>query len=333
MVLQALLTAPLMSRDIFDSILYENYNSFRVSLNKYHKQGYIQMQGKKPYHYSLTEKGKLHAHNPYICREQFANKLNAIVSKNGTDIGMEIAIKYLSGDEAAKKQIEEYLKTLQEHKPEVVETVQRVIEVMPVPEVIEPVDDEYGDQRVLSYEELLQGNELANAKIEELNAEVQRLRNQQLNCNMQIQKMKEKPRESEKNITEAPAKKGVTDDMMMRFELINEWRTKYLNKKFFDLLVHYRPYRIIAASNVKELMRMKWNQDEVAVCDSRTGIKMVKEGFCEELSAKDIQEQGFHLKWLKDGIYVVSEVPGVKRCRIMKKSDYSKCQSLAKKEV
>ncbi len=57
MVLQALIPAPLISKDIFNSIPYENYNSFRVNLNKYCKNGYIQMQGKKPYYYSLTEKG------------------------------------------------------------------------------------------------------------------------------------------------------------------------------------------------------------------------------------------------------------------------------------
>ncbi|NPE27306.1 hypothetical protein HNV12_04875 [Methanococcoides sp. SA1] len=143
-----------MSRDIFDSISYENYNSFKVSLNKYCKQGYVQMQGKKPYRYSLTEKGKLHAENPYLCRERFANKLDAIVSRYGTDIGMDVAVKYLSGDEAAKTQIEKYLKTLQDNEPDVVEQVQKVIEIMPVPQIIEPVEDEYGDQRVLPYEEI-----------------------------------------------------------------------------------------------------------------------------------------------------------------------------------
>ena len=329
MVLQALIPAPLMSKNIFDSIPYDNYNSFRVSLYNYCKQGYVQMQGKKPYHYSLTDKGKLHAQNPYLCREKFANKIDAIVSR----YGMEIAVQHLSGDETAREQIENYLKTLQNNKPEIVESVQKVIEVMPAPESIEPTEDEYGEQRVLSYEELLNEYEVANRKIDELNSENNRLRNQQMNHNRQIQEMKEKPREPEKEPVKSATKKDVSDEMMERFHLTTEWHGRYLKKIFFDTLVHYRPYRIIASSNVGELMKMKWKNGEVVVCDARTGIKMVKEGFCEELSAKDIQEQRFHIKLQSGGIWVASEEVGVKGCRIMKKSDYSKCQALARKGV
>ncbi|SES91062.1 hypothetical protein SAMN04488587_1523 [Methanococcoides vulcani] len=246
---------------------------------------------------------------------------------------MEIAVKYLSGDETAREQIEDYLKTLQDDKPEIVETVQKVIKVLPVPESIEAVDDEYGEQRVLSYEELVESNELSNKKIDELKEEINRLRNQQLNHNIQMEKMKVKPSESEKEPSKTTAKKSVSTDMVKRFDLINEYHGRYLKKKFFDSLVHYRPYRIIASSNVGELMKMKWKNGEVVVCDTRTGIKMVNEGFCEELGAKDIQEHRFHIKLQYDGIWVVSEVSGVKGCRIMKKTDYSKCQALAKDGV
>ncbi|NPE30364.1 hypothetical protein HNV12_20890 [Methanococcoides sp. SA1] len=333
LVLQALLPAPLMSRDIFDSILHNNYNSFRVSLNKYCKQGYVQMQGKKPYHYSLTETGKLHAHNPYICRERFANKLNAIVSRYGTDIGMDVAVQYLSGDEKAKKQIEEYLKTLQDDKPEIVETVQKVIEVMPVPQIIKPIDDDYGEQRVLSYEELLKGNELANTKIGELNNEVNRLRNQQITRNIQVEKRTVAPKELAKEQMTPPKKNVPSDDMINRFELINDWQKKYLKKSFFDALGYYYPYVITASSNVRELMKMKLKAGDVVIYDTRTAATMLQNNFCRELNAKEVLSCRFHIERKAGGIYVASELPGVKACRIMKRLEFERCRSVEKKRV
>ncbi|MDA0525150.1 hypothetical protein [Methanococcoides alaskense] len=302
-------------------------------MNKYCKQGYIQKEGRKPYYYSLTEKGKLHAHNPYICRERFANKLDVIVSKYGTDIGMDVAVKYLSGDDDAKLQIEEYLKSIQDDKPDVVETVQKVIEVMPVPQEIEPIDDEYGEVRVHSYEELLKGNELANSKITELNAEINRLRNQSLNMGLQMQKRTIAPKKPANAPPKSPERKDPSVDMIKRFNLINDWQKRYLKKIFFDNLGHFQPYIITGSSNVKELMMMKLKRNEIVIMDKRSASSMVNNRFCRELNAKEILEQAFHLEWQRDGTYIASEVPGVKAYRVMKRADYSKCSSLEKKRV
>ncbi len=59
------------SRKIYNSIDYHNYNTFRVSLNRYVKQGYLRKCGdKRPYNYSLTKKGFLHANDPLVLKKR-----------------------------------------------------------------------------------------------------------------------------------------------------------------------------------------------------------------------------------------------------------------------
>ena len=59
------------SRQISDKIGYENCNCLRVSLNRYVRQGYLRRHGeKKPYYYSLTKKGLLHAKDPLILKKK-----------------------------------------------------------------------------------------------------------------------------------------------------------------------------------------------------------------------------------------------------------------------
>jgi hypothetical protein len=59
------------SRQIFDRIEYKNYNSLRVSVNRYVRQGYLRKHGnKKPYYYSLTKKGFEHAKDPLILKKK-----------------------------------------------------------------------------------------------------------------------------------------------------------------------------------------------------------------------------------------------------------------------
>lgn len=59
------------SRQISDKIKYRNYNSLRVSLNRYVRQGYLRRHGeKKPYYYSLTKKGLEHAKDPLLLKKK-----------------------------------------------------------------------------------------------------------------------------------------------------------------------------------------------------------------------------------------------------------------------
>lgn len=59
------------SRQISDRIEYRNYNSLRASINRYVRQGYLIKHGnKKPYYYSLTKKGLLHAKDPLILKKR-----------------------------------------------------------------------------------------------------------------------------------------------------------------------------------------------------------------------------------------------------------------------
>jgi hypothetical protein len=74
------------SRQIFDKIEYKNYNSLRVSINRYMRQGYLKKHGdKKPYYYSLTKKGLLHAKDPLILKKRrhflYWQHLTEILSK------------------------------------------------------------------------------------------------------------------------------------------------------------------------------------------------------------------------------------------------------------
>lgn len=59
------------SRQILNQINYKNYNSLRVSLNRYVRQGYLKRcDEKKPYFYSLTKKGFEHAKDPMILKKK-----------------------------------------------------------------------------------------------------------------------------------------------------------------------------------------------------------------------------------------------------------------------
>lgn len=59
------------SRQIFNQIEYKNYNSLRVSINRYVRQGYLKKHGhKKPFYYSLSKKGMEHAKDPLILKKK-----------------------------------------------------------------------------------------------------------------------------------------------------------------------------------------------------------------------------------------------------------------------
>lgn len=59
------------SRQIFNKIEYGNYNSLRVSINRYVHQGYLKKHGdKKPFYYSLSKKGMEHAKDPLILKKK-----------------------------------------------------------------------------------------------------------------------------------------------------------------------------------------------------------------------------------------------------------------------
>ena len=82
LILNAVLDEKHSSHTIYQSIEYENYNSFLVALNRLTRYGYLSKIGKgkcnsKPFKYSLTKKGVFHAHNPLLNlqhREQYIQK-------------------------------------------------------------------------------------------------------------------------------------------------------------------------------------------------------------------------------------------------------------------
>jgi len=65
-------TAPAVFRDI----QHPNRNSFDVAIHYLYVRGFIirNKNGKKPYRYRLSSKGKLHAENPYITKEWRAKR-------------------------------------------------------------------------------------------------------------------------------------------------------------------------------------------------------------------------------------------------------------------
>lgn len=59
------------SRQLFEAIKYGNYNSFRASLSRYVKQGYVKKYGnKRPFYYVLTKKGMEHAKDPLLLKKK-----------------------------------------------------------------------------------------------------------------------------------------------------------------------------------------------------------------------------------------------------------------------
>lgn len=82
LILNAVLDEKHSSHTIFQTIEYQNYNAFLVALNRLTRYGYLAKIGKgkcnsKPFKYSLTKKGVIHAQNPFLNiqhRENYINK-------------------------------------------------------------------------------------------------------------------------------------------------------------------------------------------------------------------------------------------------------------------
>ena len=67
MILRVILSGKHYSRDIYNNIDYSDKQSFYSEMNNLKRRGYVSKKGdKKPFHYVLTKKGRIHAKDPFI---------------------------------------------------------------------------------------------------------------------------------------------------------------------------------------------------------------------------------------------------------------------------
>lgn len=67
MILRVILNGNHYSRDIYNHIDYGDKQSFYSEMNNLKRRGYVSKKGdKKPFHYVLTKKGRIHAKDPFI---------------------------------------------------------------------------------------------------------------------------------------------------------------------------------------------------------------------------------------------------------------------------
>jgi hypothetical protein len=66
-VLRLLTEGDLSSKEIYERLPHDYHNkNFRSALFQLKRRGYLSKKGEKPYMYSLTKKGRIHAQDPYI---------------------------------------------------------------------------------------------------------------------------------------------------------------------------------------------------------------------------------------------------------------------------
>ncbi|MDA0524217.1 hypothetical protein [Methanococcoides alaskense] len=109
LILKSILTGNNTSRAIFESIPYENYQSFKVELVNLRKRGYIIKKGQKqPFHYQLTSpKGIEHAKNPNINKEKF----DALVMSQANPIAVEMVDVILNNKELFNQAVDNKIRS------------------------------------------------------------------------------------------------------------------------------------------------------------------------------------------------------------------------------
>ncbi|WP_135607220.1 hypothetical protein [Methanococcoides methylutens] len=241
--------------------------------------------GGKPYRYELTTKGREHAANPFIYRENFYKKLGGFIDRK-----VEEEIGVLLQDPS-------FIARIASEHPDHAETIYKTLtKRIPVTVRDQILEDEGVDV----------GKNVVNGGISSRERKV-------MEENQKLRRILASRRGTfvEEKFPKPHKKLQTNED---RYHVMERYLEKQLRKKFFDFpeVWHY-PYRFIGSSSMSELAKNKLKGGEIVIYDKRTASKMVQKRLIRKLKANEIEECVFFLQRRPDGLYVVSkEVPATK---------------------
>jgi hypothetical protein len=272
-ILRGLLNkSPMKSRELFDSIPYENYNSFRVLISRYcsSKYRYIERIGDK---IKLTDTGRIHAHNPFYFREKYRNRQ----AKDRDMFLFEILnspekLNHYFGNMGGV-QVKTVLDTVRQY----VDSNSSLRDIGDGSDNHQSaIDDE------IDYED----------KYFSLKDEVKKLKTE--NFNMQI-RMNQRPAQ----VPKVPDNKLPSKSMNKRYNLLCSWEKNILTSTFFEH--ELIPYDVLVRTVSKDAIatwkkKLNIDSDEIIGIFARNiSSTLIKESFYRNATAEEIKEAGFYL--------------------------------------
>ncbi|MEL4306447.1 hypothetical protein [Methanococcoides sp. LMO-2] len=289
MILRGLLDKPPMKgRELFDSIPYENYNSFRVLINRYSssRYKYIERIGDKvPYSYKLTDTGRIHALNPFHYREKYRNR-------QAQDRKMFL-FEILNNPD----KLNHYFGNLNDGQ------VKTVFDT--VKEYVNTDLQDFGDGS-----DTHQSEEDGEIDYEEKYLELQdKLKQLEIaNFNLQL-KLSQRPPQTPQ-VQQTSDKKPPSASVKKRYNLLCTWEGKLLTSSFFENeLIPFDVLLKIASKNKMTSWKEKLNLDSaerIGIFARNISSTLIKEGLYRKATADEIKEAGFYLK-VNRGIKILSK--------------------------
>lgn len=288
MILNALLDKqPLKSRDIFNSIPYDNYNSFRVILSRFcsKKYRYIERIGNtKPYFYQLTDAGKIHAQNPFFFRDKY--KLRQSKDR-------ELFLFELLNDPA---KLGYYCNNMDNIQLRTI--VDIVKEYVPSNSAIRDFGDE-GDNHQSVNDDKINYEDKYFSSLEE----VKKLKSQVFNLQLKLNKKSSQiPKPTETKLPSASKDK--------RYDYLCSWEGKRLTSSFFEH--ELIPYHVLTRTVSKDRIgawKKKLNIDDsenIGIFAKNISSTLLKESLYRRATDEEIKNAGFYLTKNR-GIRILSE--------------------------
>ncbi|AFV24598.1 hypothetical protein Mpsy_2394 [Methanolobus psychrophilus R15] len=292
---------PMRSRELFNSIPYDNYDSFRVILSRFSssKYRYIEKIGHKmPYLYRLTDIGRVHAQNPFYFRDKYrarqAKDREIYLSELLNDPSK---LNYFFGNVASSE-----IKTIFNTVKEYVDSNSSMRDFGDEDDSHQSADDEEND-----FEE----------KYYTLQEEIKQLKTQ--NFNLQL-KLNQKPAP----IPKAPETKLPSASKGKRYDYLCSWDGKVLTSSFFESeLIPYDVLIKTADKNTISSWKKKLNlesDENIDIFARNISSTLIKERLYRKASPEEIKEAGFYLVRNR-GIRILSKKYSTINKVVLKQSD------------
>jgi hypothetical protein len=306
LILRGLLDkSPMKSKELFDSIPYDNYNSFRVLLHRFcnSKYRYIQKIGEKmPYLYRLNDNGITHAHNPFYYRDMYrASQSRAREMFLSEILNDPAKLNYFFGN-MENVQVQTVYDTIKEY-------------IVSNPSLRDFGDEDDGHQS--ADDEEIDDEENYEEKYYDLQDEVNKLKSQ--NFNLQL-KLNQRPPQ----VTKPPETKLPSTSKGKRYDYLCSWDSRNLTAAFFendlipyDVLIKTADKNTISSWKKKLSFESGGNIDIFARNISST---LLKERLYRKASADEIREAGFYLAKNR-GIRILSKKYPLINKVVLKQSD------------
>jgi hypothetical protein len=303
---------PLRAREIFDSIQYDNYDSFRVLLSRYSTNKYkyiekIKHSTNSHYLYQISALGRLHAANPFLHRERY----KARQAEQKQMFLMEL----LQNPE----QLNNYFETLPEVQVQTVyDTVREYVDTNSLRDFGDEDDThESVDDDEIDYEE----------KYYDLQEKIKKLQSE--NFNLQV-RLTQKPTEAPK----VPENKLPSTSKSKRYNLLKDWEGKQLTAAFFaSELIPFDVLVKVANNDAIQGWKQKFNitsEDNVGIFARTISSTLLKEKVYRKATPDEIKDAGLYLNKNR-GIRVLSKkYPSINKV-LLKKSEIPNTTPVSKK--